>query len=129
MPNCHYSFLVNGAFNLGDNVFNLIFREAVSFMLRVQFDPALTLIILAIRKQSDLKSRSNTLIFIEVVLKHASLLRLSLSFVIAVPIVFFKFLDRGHDLPAVASAPAELKLDHVGRILVAQYLAGSRWGT
>ena len=128
MLNSSYSFLVYGTFNLGDYVFNLIFRESVGLMLRVQFDPALTLIILAVSIKSDFKSRCDPLIFVEVVLKHPSDLWLSLGFVIADPILLFELVDRGHDLPAVASAATELELDHVRCVFVAQDLTGSRWG-
>ena len=119
----------NGTFNFCDYIINLIFRESLSLNFRVQFDAVLTLIILAVSIQSHVKSRCNSLIFVEVVLKHASQLRLGFGFVIAIPLMLFKFVDSGHNLPAVASATTELKFNHVRCIFVAQNLAGSRWST
>jgi hypothetical protein len=127
--NSSYSFLVYGTFNLGDYVFDLIFRESITLLFRVQFDPALSLILLAVCEQSHFQSRRDPLILIEVVLKHPSLLWLSLGFVVAVPVVLLQSLDRRHDLSAVASAATELELDHVRRFFVAQDLTGSRRGS
>ncbi len=111
--------------NFVNKVLDVFLWELSCVLLRVNQHAAIR-IILAVLVQSHFQAASAALVLVKVVLEHAREVgELGRALGVHSSVVLVDFGDRCDHLPSVASAAAELKLDHMGGLLVTQDLVRS----